>query len=104
MQSQSQKPSSPITFRKAFPPSIIGLMFVQIAVIVGGLIVGAVYLGKFLDARFATRPWLTVVSFLIATFVALPVTYSLGMKAINKVNQAEMPSEKDESSASSAQN
>lgn len=93
MQSQSQKPSSPITFRKAFPPSIVGLMFLQIAVIVGGLIVGAVYLGKFLDLRFDTKPWLTVVLFLIASFIAVPVTYRLGMRAIAKVKNAEPPKE-----------
>ena len=63
---QSPKPSSPtpITFRQAFPPGTIGLMVLQIAVIVGGLVVGAAYLGKFLDVRFDTKPWLTLGLFL----------------------------------------
>lgn len=99
MQSQSQKPSSPITFRKAFPPSIIGPMLFQILVIVGGLVVGAVYLGKFLDARFNTGPWLTVVLFLIASFIAVPITYRLGMRAIAKISSTEPPPKEAESSS-----
>ena len=87
MQNQSQKPSSPITFRKAFPPRIMGLMMLQIAVIVGGLIVGAVFIGMFLDVRFDTKPWLTVVFFLVASFIAVPVTYRLGMRTIAKVKK-----------------
>ena len=90
MQSQSQKPSSPITFRKAFPPGVIGLMFLQIAVVVGGLIAGAVYLGKYLDALWGLRPWLTVVLFLIASIIALPITYRLGNRAIAKIDKAEL--------------
>ena len=87
MQNQSQKPSSPITFREAFPPRIMGLMMLQIAVIVGGLIVGAVFIGMFLDVRFDTKPWLTVVFFLVASFIAVPVTYRLGMRTIAKVKK-----------------
>jgi F0F1-type ATP synthase assembly protein I len=90
MQSQSQKPSSTITFRTAFPPSIIILMLVQIALIVGSLVTGAVYLGRFLDGLWATKPWLSVVLFLIATFISLPIIYRVGMRAIAKMEKADV--------------
>jgi F0F1-type ATP synthase assembly protein I len=77
-------------------------MFLQIALIVGPLIVGAVYIGKFLDGLWATRPWLSVVLFLVATFIALPITYRLGMRTIANVEKAEQAQKTKENQAQAA--
>ena len=77
-------------------------MLFQIFVIVGGLVVGAVYLGKYLDTRFDTGPWLTLILFLMASFIAVPVTYRLGMRAIAKISDAEPPPKEAEPSSEDA--
>ncbi len=83
----TEKGAPPKTFLQLFPLHIIAPMFVQIALIVGMLVVGAVYLGKFLDTQFNSRPWLTLALFLIATLIALPIIYRLGTRTITKLNE-----------------
>ena len=79
--SEVQKPGGDV-FQNAFSPRVVGMMALQIAVIVGGMIVGAVYLGKFLDAQFNTAPWLSTILAVGSTFPAFYITYRLGKRAI----------------------
>jgi F0F1-type ATP synthase assembly protein I len=59
-------------------------MVIQVALIIGGLMIGSVFLGLFVDARLDTRPLFT----LVLSFVSLPIsvwlTYRLAMKTVSK--------------------
>jgi hypothetical protein len=85
----SQKHASNLSVLKAFPPHIIGLLIVQIAVVNGILVIGSIYLGKALDARMNTGVLFTVVLAVISLQLALFITYKLAMRAVAKVNRAD---------------
>lgn len=62
-------------------------MLVQIAIVNGVLIVGSVYLGKFLDAQMNTRLLFTVVFAVASLQFAFFLAYKLGMRAVAKTER-----------------
>lgn len=98
MQSQSPKKvpkgsieaqASPLViFMRAFPPGIVGVMVVQIALIIGVLMIGSVFLGLTLDKQFGTRPLLVLVLPIASSFLSVFLTYRLGMRTVAKSRQA----------------
>lgn len=66
---------------RALPPGVVAAMVAQVAAIVGGLMIGALALGFFLDGAFGTKP----LFILALAFVSLPLsvwlTYHLAMRA-----------------------
>ncbi|MCS7087179.1 MAG: AtpZ/AtpI family protein [Thermoflexales bacterium] len=77
-----------VIFVKAFPPRIIGAMALQLALINGALMVGAVFLGMSLDAQLGSRPWLTIALPLFGALLSLGVAYRLAMIATRKSRKA----------------
>lgn len=77
-----------VIFIKAFPPHIIGVMVVQIAVINGILMIGGAFLGMMLDRQFGTRPLLTVALPLLGALASVAVAYLLAKRAVAKSRQA----------------
>ncbi len=55
--------------RDIFPVAVIAKMMVQIAVVLGGLLVAAALAGQWIDARLNIGPWATV-AVLLAAFGA----------------------------------
>ena len=76
----SRRDAPIVILARALPPAVVGAMLVQVALVVGGLMIGSLALGWVVDARFATRPLFT----LLFAFVSLPVsvwlTYRLAMR------------------------
>ena len=87
MQSRKRE-SSLVIFIKAFPPHLVGIMVVQIALINGFLMIGGVFLGMALDRTFGTRPLLTIALPLIGAVLSVFVAYALGKLTINKSRKA----------------
>ncbi|MCS7088457.1 MAG: AtpZ/AtpI family protein [Thermoflexales bacterium] len=86
---QSQKQESPLViFIRAFPPQVIGVMVVQIALINGALMLGGVLLGMSLDAQLGTRPLLTVALPLVGAVFSLLVAYRVGIATVVKARKA----------------
>lgn len=77
-----------VIMSKAFPPSLVAVMMMQILLVVGGVILGAVVLGLALDARLGTRPLLTLGLGVISLPVAVFLTYWLAMRSAKKSRQA----------------
>lgn len=71
----------------------IGLMVLQIAIIVGALVLGAVSLGRFLDELWDTRPWITVILAFASSIAACFITYRIGMRAVARTDR-ELPLKK----------
>lgn len=85
----SPKRESPfIIFLKAFPPQIIAAMAVQIALINGALMLGAVFLGITLDRQFDTRPLLTLSLPILGAVLSLFVTYRMAMRTVQRSRRA----------------
>lgn len=76
---KTRKESPLVILTRALPPAVVAVMLVQVGVIVGGLMIGSLALGFFIDARLATKPLFT----LGLAFIALPLstwlTYRLAM-------------------------
>ena len=81
-------PSTADIFVKAFPPSVIGLMMVQIALVIGPLTVGAIFLGRYLDAQWNTRPWIMVGLLTLSSILSTFIVYRLGQRAVDKSQDA----------------
>ena len=97
MQSQSQKPSTaspsipppvPVIFLKAFPPGLIGMMMLQVAVVLLGLCGLAIFVGRRLDAQWNTRPWISVGLLVFAAVLALAIIYKLSLRTVEKTQTA----------------
>jgi hypothetical protein len=84
------------TFLQMFPPRILVLLLLQIAIVNGVLVVGSIYIGKFLDAHMNTQLVFTVVLAVVSLQFALFLTYKLGMRAVAKLNQADARAEEAE--------
>jgi hypothetical protein len=95
---QSQQPSSPSTtiappptpvlLLKAFPPDLIGMMMLQVALVILILCAAAIYLGRILDAQFNARPWVSVGLLVMAAVVSLVIIYKLGLRTVAKAERA----------------
>jgi F0F1-type ATP synthase assembly protein I len=89
MQSRTrERESSLVIFAKAFPPHVIGIMVVQIALINGALMIGGVFLGMMLDRQFGTSPLLTLALPILGAVLSVVVAYRLGLRAVKKSRQA----------------
>lgn len=77
-----------VIFIKAFPPTIVGAMVMQIALIIGVLMIGSVFLGLALDKQLGTRPLLVLLLPITGTFISVFLTYKLGMRTVAKSRQA----------------
>ncbi|MGQ9904236.1 MAG: hypothetical protein ACUVRU_07945 [Anaerolineae bacterium] len=73
---------------RALPPTIVGAMVFQIAVVVGGLILGAILLGLFLDVRLGTRPLLTLGLGIVSLPLSVWLTYRIALRTIAKAHAA----------------
>ena len=87
MQSRKRE-SSLVIFIKAFPPHLIGIMVVQIALINGVLMVGGAFLGMALDRAFGTRPLLTLVLPLVGAVLSVFVAYALAKVTVKRSRKA----------------
>lgn len=86
---QNRRRESPLViFVKAFPPQIVGFMVLQIALINGVLMIGATFLGLFLDRQFGTRPLLTLVLPITGAILSILIAYLLGKRTIAKSRKA----------------
>jgi F0F1-type ATP synthase assembly protein I len=77
-----------VIFLKAFPPQIIGVMVVQIALLNGLLMIGGAFLGMALDRQFGTRPLLTVLLPLLGALASVFLAYLLAKRAVMKSRKA----------------
>ena len=77
----SRKESPLVILSRALPPGVVAAMVLKVAAIVGGLMIGALALGFFLDGAFGTKP----LFILALAFISLPLsvwlTYRLAMRA-----------------------
>lgn len=72
--------------QKVLSPRVLGKMLVQIGLIVGAIILAAVFAGKYLDGVFNTTPWLAAAFAVGSTLPAFYITYKLGRRAISQSN------------------
>ncbi len=75
-------------FFRAFPPQIIGLMAIQIALVNGALMLGGTFLGLALDRQMGTTPLWTLILPLASAIAALLITYRLAMLAVKRSRRA----------------
>ncbi len=73
---------------RALPPAIVGAMVFQIAIVVGGLVLGAIVLGLFLDTQLGTRPLLTLGLGITSLPLSVWLTYRIALRAIAKARAA----------------
>ena len=85
---ESRKDSPIVILTRALPPAVIGAMVIQVALIIGGLMIGSVFLGLFVDARMGTRPLFTLILALLSLPVSVWLTYRLAMKTVTKARIA----------------
>jgi len=88
MPGPAQRESPLVIFLKAFPPRIIGAMVLQIAVLNGVLMIGAVFLGMALDGELGTRPLLTVALPVMAAAIAVLIAWRLALATAQRSRQA----------------
>lgn len=84
----SQKESPLVILARALPPAVVAGMMAQVALVIGGLMIGALLLGMYLDARFATRPLLTLGLAFISVPVSLWLTYQIALRTSAKARAA----------------
>lgn len=79
---------APVLLLKAFPPDLIGMMMLQVALVILGLCAAAIYMGRILDARFNIGPWASVILLMLAAVLALVIIYKLGLRTVAKAERA----------------
>jgi F0F1-type ATP synthase assembly protein I len=77
----SRKESPLVILTRALPSAVVAGMVVQVGLIVGGLMIGSLALGLFIDARFATKPLFTLGLAFIALPLSIWLTYRVAMRA-----------------------
>ena len=83
-----KKPSTSEIMYRAFPPNIMGLMILQIAVLNIAIVAACVFLGRFADAQFGTQPWLTSVGALVGSIASVYASYKVGIRTVAKTRDA----------------
>ncbi|MCS7060461.1 MAG: AtpZ/AtpI family protein [Anaerolineae bacterium] len=73
---------------RALPPAIVGAMVVQIAFVVGGLVLGSILLGLFIDSQLSTRPLFTLGLGIVSLPLSVWLTYRIALRAIAKARAA----------------
>lgn len=94
----SQTPNAPPKSGtpQLFSAKTIVIMAIQIALIVGPLVLGALLLGRFLDTQLSTGPWLTVGFAVASSILASIIAYRVGMRTVLRVDR-ELPWPKKQS-------
>ena len=84
----SRKESPLVILMHALPPAVVGVMILQIAVIVGCLVIGSLALGLFVDTRVGTKPLFTLLFALISLVVSAWLTYRIALRTSAKAQKA----------------
>jgi F0F1-type ATP synthase assembly protein I len=85
---EGRRDSPVVILARALPPGVIAAMLLQIAVIVGAVMIGSVLLGLAIDARAGTRPLFTLVLGLLSLPLSAWLTYRIALRAIAKARAA----------------
>ncbi len=81
------EPKQSVFSLSTYSPSILGKMIAQVAVVTGLLLVGAVGLGKFMDAQLGTRILFTVLLTVVGSQLAFLITYRIAMRAAARTDR-----------------
>ena len=92
----SRNESPLVILARALPPAVVGAMVAQVALVVGGLMIGALLLGMFLDARLGTRPALTLALAFISLPLSVWLTYRIALRTSARARAAYLASQKRE--------
>jgi hypothetical protein len=92
MNSRNESPLVILT--RALPPAVVGAMVAQVALVIGGLMIGALLLGMALDVRFGTRPTLTLALAFISLPLSLWLTYRIALRTSARARSAYLASQK----------
>ncbi len=84
----SRKESPLAILMHALPPAVVGTMVLQIAAIVGCLVIGSLVLGLFADKQLGTKPLFTLLFALISLFVSVWLTYRIALRTSAKAQKA----------------
>jgi uncharacterized protein YacL len=84
----SRKESPLAILMHALPPAVVGTMVLQIAAIVGCLVIGSLLLGLFADKQLGTKPLFTLLFALISLFVSVWLTYRIAVRTSAKAQKA----------------
>lgn len=84
----NEKESPIVLLIRALPPAIVGAMVVQIAIVVGGLVLGSILLGLFLDVQLGTRPLLTLGLGIVSLPLSVWLTYRIALRTISRARAA----------------
>ncbi|MCX6017593.1 MAG: AtpZ/AtpI family protein [Chloroflexi bacterium] len=77
-----------VIFKNAFPPTVIGAMVVQVALINGVLILGGVFGGIYLDRQFGSKPLLTLALGIGGAIAAGVLTFVAAMRTVKRAREA----------------
>ena len=77
----TRKESPIVILTRALPPAVLAGMVVQVGLVIGGLMIGSLALGLFIDARLATKPLFTLGLAFIALPLSVWLTYRIAMRA-----------------------
>jgi F0F1-type ATP synthase assembly protein I len=77
-----------VIFKNAFPPTVIGAMVVQVALINGVLILGGVFAGIYLDRLWGSKPALTLALGIGGAIAAGVLTFVTAMRTVKKAREA----------------
>jgi F0F1-type ATP synthase assembly protein I len=77
-----------VIFKNAFPPTVIGVMVVQVALINGVLILGGVFAGIYLDRLLASKPLLTLSLGIGGVIAAGVLTFLAAMRTVKRARES----------------
>lgn len=77
-----------VIFKNAFPPTVIGAMVVQVALINLVLILGGVFAGIYLDRQWASKPLLTLTLGISGAIAAGVLTFVTAMRTVKRSREA----------------
>jgi hypothetical protein len=77
-----------VIFKNAFPPTVIGAMVVQVALINLVLILGGVFVGMYLDRQLASKPLLTLTLGIGGAIAAGVLTFVTAMRTVKRSREA----------------
>lgn len=69
-------------------------LFIRLSSWIGGPIIVAVFVGKFLDRKYGTEPWLFLLTVGISFFVSMIAMVRIGMKEMKKIEDESKKNEK----------
>lgn len=63
------------------------MLFVRLSAWIGGPVIIAVVVGKYLDRVFQTQPWMLLVSVALAFIISIVMIVRIGLKEMEKENK-----------------